>query len=93
MGVLVVLAAPFRSDSFWDPVAFSWPLLGLLVALTAVLTIGFLTWAVLLPEQPEHDTRELVDRAVRRDRGRADDVRRGLEAEAGRADPSAPGRR
>lgn len=93
MGVLVVLAAPFRSDPFWDPVAFSWPILGILLALTAVLTIGLLAWAVLQSEEPDHHTRELVDRATRRDRGRADDVRYRLDAEAGRADPSTPGRR
>lgn len=93
MGVLVVLAAPFQNDSFWDPVAFSWPMLGILLALTAALTIGFLAWAVLQPGEPDHDTRELVDRATRRDRGQADDVRHRLDAEAGRTDPSAPGRR
>ena len=90
MGVLVVVAAPLRSATFWDPVAFSWPLMGFLLAITAMLTIGFVVWMVLQPEEPEHDTKDLVDRATRRDRESAHMIRRRLDADSGRADTSEP---
>lgn len=90
MGVLVVTGAPLEGDPFWDPIAFSWPLLGILLALGAVLTIGFVVWMVLQPEEPEHDTTDLVDKATEHDRDRARAIRRRLDADSGRADTSEP---
>lgn len=85
LGVLVVLAAPFEGDPVWDPVGFSWPVLGILLAITAVLTIGFLVWTALQPEEPDHDTTALVDKATREDREQAAAVRLHLDADTGRA--------
>lgn len=93
-GVLVGIVAggtpPFRGDPFWDPVAFSWPLLLILVAVCLVLSIGLAVWLAIQPEEPDRDTRPLVDRATRRDRERAAMVRRRLDADTGRADAAEP---
>lgn len=86
----MVITAPFQGDSFWDPVDFNWPLMGILLAITAVLTLGFVVWMVLQPEEPEHDTKDLVDEAVDRDRERARTIGRRLDADTGRADTSEP---
>lgn len=95
----ILLAAPWRSasphaapagGSFWDPVAASWPLMALLGAICLVLTIGFVVWLVLQPEEPEMDTKPLVDKAVGKDRDRAALIRRRLDADSGRADVSDP---
>lgn len=75
---------------FWDPVAFSWPLLGILLGGTVVLTIAFLVWVVLQPEEPDLDTKPLVDKAVQRDLERAHIIARRLDADSGRADASEP---
>lgn len=45
---------------------------------------------VIQPDEPEHDTTELVDRAVDRDRARTRTISRRLDADAGRADTSEP---
>lgn len=82
--------APFEGDAFWDPVPGSWLLMGILVAIVVVLTIVFLVWTAVQPDEPDHDTKELVDRAVRRDRERAASIRRRLDADSGRADTSEP---
>lgn len=82
--------APFQGDPIWDPVAWSWPVIGILLAVLAVLTIGVVVWTVLQPEEPDHDTDELVDKAVRRDRERARTIQRRLDADSGRADTSEP---
>ena len=86
----ILLAAPFEGDSFWDPVAASWPLMALLGAIVLVLTIGFVVWLVLQPEEPDMDTEHLVDEAVRADRDEAALIRRRLDADAGRTDVSDP---
>ncbi|HJC68694.1 MAG TPA: hypothetical protein H9932_03305 [Candidatus Brachybacterium intestinipullorum] len=86
----ILLAAPFEGDSFWDPVAASWPLMALLGAICLVLTIGFAVWLVLQPEEPELDTAPLVDKAVRADRDEAALIRRRLDADSGRADVAEP---
>lgn len=83
-------AAPFEGSSFWDPVGFSWTILLILAALCVVLTIGFLVWTALQPEEPEFDTTEMVDRAIRHDRETATTIRRRLDADTGRADTSEP---
>lgn len=90
MGSFAQGRAPLEDSGFWDPVAFSWPLMGILLAITAVLTIAFVVWTVLQPEEPRHDTTPLVDRATRQDRSRAATIRRRLDADAGRADPAEP---
>lgn len=82
--------APFQGDPIWDPVAWSWPLFGILLAFLAAATIGFIVWTVLQPDEPDHDTDELVDNAVRRDRERARTIERRLDADSGRADTSEP---
>ncbi|MFC7376115.1 hypothetical protein ACFQS2_02300 [Brachybacterium sp. GCM10030267] len=84
------LAAPLEDDPIWDPVAFSWPLIGILLAITVLLTIGFVVWTVLQPDEPDHDTSGLVDKATRRDREQARTIHRRLDADSGRADTSEP---
>lgn len=77
----------------WDPVPFSWPLLGILLVGTLVLTLGFVIWTALQREDPEglsERSTQLVDKAVRSDQERAALVRRRLDADAGRADSSEP---
>ncbi|APX33786.1 hypothetical protein BH708_14900 [Brachybacterium sp. P6-10-X1] len=90
MGVAVVVGAPMQGDPFWDPIAFSWPLFGIFLAIAVVLTIGFVVWMVLQPEEPDHDTTDLVDKATEHDRDRARTIRRRLDADSGRADASEP---
>ena len=80
----------FVGDPFWDPVPFSWPLMLILLALCLLLTIVFLVWMALQPEEPEDDTTALVDKATRQDRDSAATIRRRLDAETGRADPTEP---
>ena len=77
-------------DPFWDPVPFSWSLLLILTAICLLLTIGFVVWMVLQPEEPEVDTKPLVDKATRQDRETAVTIRRRLDADTGRSDPSEP---
>lgn len=79
-----------QGDSFWDPIAFSWPLFGIFLAITLVLTIGFVVWLVLQPDEPDHDTTDLVDKATEDDRDRARAIGRRLDADSGRADASEP---
>ena len=62
--------------------------MALLGAGCLLLTIGFVVWLVLQPDEPEQETTPLVDRAVDRDRGRAALIRRRLDADSGRADVS-----
>lgn len=90
MGFFAQGRAPLEDSGFWDPVPFSWPLMGILLAVTAVLTIAFVVWTALQPEEPTIDTAPLVDRVTRRDRSRAATVRRRLDADAGRADTAEP---
>lgn len=90
MGVAMVAAAPMQGDPFWDPIAFSWPLFGIFLAIALVLTIGFAVWMVLQPEEPRHDTTELVDKATAHDRDRARTIGRRLDADSGRTDASEP---
>lgn len=80
----------FKNDPFWDPVEPSWPLFGILLAGTALLTIAFVVWLVIQPEEPEKDTAELVDQAVARDIDRARTVSRRQDADTGRADTAEP---
>ena len=80
----------FGGDPFWDPVPFSWPLLLILVAICLLLTLGFIVWLVVQPDEPENSTKPLVDKAVRHDRESAVTVRRRLDADSGRADPADP---
>lgn len=80
----------FEGDPFWDPIPFSWPLLLILVAICLLLTIAFVVWLVVQPEEPERDSKPLVDAATRRDRQRAHRIRRRLDADSGRADTSEP---
>ncbi|WP_062946522.1 MULTISPECIES: hypothetical protein [Brachybacterium] len=87
---VLLLAAPSQGDSFWDPVTATWPLMALLGAGCLLLTIVFVVWLVLQPDEPEQDTTPLVDKAVDRDRGRAALIRRRLDADSGRADVSDP---
>lgn len=77
-------------DPFWDPVPFSWSLLLILTAICLLLTIGFVVWMVLQPEEPEADTKPPVDKATRQDRETAVTIRRRLDADTGRSDPSEP---
>lgn len=86
----MVIAGTFQGDPFWDPVPFSWPVLGLLLVGVLVLTLGVVVWTVLQPDEPAADTTELVDRAVDRDRTRAQSVTRRMDAESGRADAADP---
>ena len=90
MGILVAGAPSFQGDSFWDPVAFSWPLMLILAAICTLLTLAFVVWLVLQPDEPEHDTRPLVDKATRRDRTTATTIHRRLDADTGRADTAEP---
>lgn len=83
-------AAPFGSDPFWDPVSWSWPAIGILLAGTVLATIVFVVWLALQPEEPEDHTEDLVDKAVRSDRDRARSIQRRLDADAGRDDASEP---
>ncbi|MBB5832678.1 hypothetical protein [Brachybacterium aquaticum] len=82
--------APFEGDGFWDPVPASWPLMAILLAVCLLLTIAFVVWLVLQPEEPDVDTTPLVDKATRHDREDAALVRRRMDADAGRADLSDP---
>ncbi|MGP9538209.1 hypothetical protein ACT3SP_09355 [Brachybacterium sp. AOP43-C2-M15] len=84
------LVGIFQGDPLWDPVPFSWSLLLILVAICLLLTIAFVVWLVVQPEDPETDTEPLVDKAVRQDRETATTIRRRLDADAGRADTSEP---
>ncbi|ATG56055.1 hypothetical protein CFK41_15655 [Brachybacterium ginsengisoli] len=87
----VVLASPtVAGATFWDPVPFSWPILLILAAICLLLTLAFVVWTVLQPEEPAVDTTALVDDAVRKDRERAATIRRRLDADTGRADTSEP---
>src|SRR5690625_7746197 len=52
-----------EGDPFWDPVAWSWPAIGILLAGTVLATIVFVVWLVLQPEEPDQDTEDLVDKA------------------------------
>lgn len=90
LGTAPLEAAPLENDPFWDPIAASWPLIGILLAGVAVLTIAFAVWLVIQPDEPEHDTTDLVDRAVERDRDRARSISRRQDADTGRADTSEP---
>ncbi|ATG50276.1 hypothetical protein CFK38_01120 [Brachybacterium vulturis] len=90
MGI-VAGAAPFAAGApFWEPVAFSWPVLLILSGICLLLTIGFVVWTVLQPDEPEHDTAALVDKATRQDRETAATIRRRLDADTGRADAAEP---
>lgn len=82
--------APFEGSPIWDPVSWSWPLLGILLAGTFLLTLVFVVWTILQPDEPEHDTDDLVDKATRSDRERARTIQRRLDADTGRADTSEP---
>jgi hypothetical protein len=90
VGIVAGATSPFEGDPFWDPVDFSWPLLAILGALCLLLTIGFVVWLVVQPEEPEHDTAPLVEKAARQDRRTAVTIRRRLDADTGRADTSEP---
>lgn len=79
-----------RADGFWDPVPFSWPLMGVLLAALLVLTVGFVLWTALQPDEPSTEEKELVDRAVERDRSAAQLTRRRLDADSGRTDAHRP---
>ena len=52
MGTVAGTASLFEGDPFWDPVSFSWPLMLILLALCLLLTIVFLVWMALQPEEP-----------------------------------------
>ena len=82
--------APLEGDAFWDPVPGSWMVMGILLAVLVVLTIVFLVWTAIQRDSPDHSTKDLVDRAVRRDRERATSIRRRLDADSGRADTTEP---
>ncbi|MCT1430372.1 hypothetical protein M3G50_06340 [Brachybacterium muris] len=88
----LLAATPFEDSPFWNPdlPGSFWSVFGILLAGTAVLTIAFVVWMVIQPDEPEHDTTELVDRAVGRERDRARIISRRLDADAGRADTSEP---
>lgn len=90
MSIHVAAASPWAAGTFWDPVPFSWTILLILGAICLLLTIAFVVWTVLQPEEPEVDTTALVDRATGRDRERAATIRRRLDADAGRADTAEP---
>ncbi|ASK66041.1 hypothetical protein CFK39_09700 [Brachybacterium avium] len=90
MGIAAGVIAPIAGDPFWDPVPFSWPVLLILAGLCLLLTIGFMVWTVLQPDEPEHDTTALVDKATRQDRRTAATIRRRLDADTGRADAAEP---
>ena len=59
----LLAAAPFEDSPFWNPdlPGSFWSVFGILLAGTAVLTIAFVVWMVIQPDEPEHDTTELVD--------------------------------
>lgn len=88
----LLAAAPFEDSPFWNPdlPGSFWSVFGILLAGTAVLTIAFVVWMVIQLDEPEHDTTELVDKAVDRERDRARTISRRLDADAGRADTSEP---
>src|SRR5699024_3321271 len=79
-----------EGDPFWDPVAWSWPPIGILLAGTVLATIVFVVRLVLQPEEPEQATEDLVHEAVRSARERPRALQRRLDADAGRDDPSEP---
>ena len=90
MGIRAAAAHPLAGDPFWDPVPFSWSVLLILLAICLLLTIGFVVWTVLQPDDPDLDTTELIDKATRRDRESAATIRRRLDADTGRADAAEP---
>lgn len=90
MGIVAGAAPSFAGAPFWEPIAFSWPVLLILSGITLLLTIGFVVWTVLQPDEPEHDTSALVDKATRQDRETAATIRRRLDADTGRADAAEP---
>lgn len=90
MGSVAGAVPSFAGGPLWEPVAFSWPVLLILSGVCLLLTIGFVVWTVLQPDEPEHDTSALVDRATRQDRARAATIRRRLDADTGRADAAEP---
>ncbi|MFC0672867.1 hypothetical protein [Brachybacterium hainanense] len=57
-----------------------------LIAGTILLTIGFLIWLALTPDEPADTTREARRRLSERSRAEAARNRRRLDADAGRAD-------
>lgn len=90
MGIRAAAAPSLASDPYWGPVTFSWPVLLILLAICLLLTIGFVVWTVLQPDEPDLDTTELVDKATRQDREKAATIRRRLDADTGRADAAEP---
>src|SRR5699024_4667531 len=72
----------------WAPTAWSGSAIGIPLAGTVLATIVFGVWLVLQPEEPDQDTEDLVDKAVRSDRERARAIQRRLDADAGRDDTS-----
>lgn len=79
-----------QTGSFWEPVPFSIPLLLVMAAFCLLLTIIYVVWLVIQPEEPDHSTTELVDKATRQDREEAELITRRLDADSGRADASEP---
>ena len=78
-------------STLWtDPPPWSWVTFGVLCLITVVLTVGFLLWMMLQPEEPEFDTTELVEKITRHDQERAATIRRRLDADTGRADAAEP---
>lgn len=75
---------------FWNPIEPSWELWLLLIIVLVLLTAGSTVWWLLTPDEPEMDTKELVDKAVARDRERARTISRRQDADTGRADTSEP---
>ncbi len=73
------------ADGFWDPVPFSWPVMGILLAGIAVLTVGFLIWLMLQPDEPDMSSSAEIKRATRRDREAAAQIMTSLSSEAGRS--------
>ncbi|MGO1481088.1 MAG: hypothetical protein ACTHWF_08175 [Brachybacterium sp.] len=90
MSIVAGSTLAFGGDPFWDPVPFSLPLLLILAAICLLLTLGFVVWLVVQPEEPEVDTKPLVDKATRQDRETAVTIRRRLDADTGRTDPAEP---
>ncbi|MGY5765743.1 hypothetical protein ACXET9_11130 [Brachybacterium sp. DNPG3] len=84
------MTSPLHAGGFWDPVPFSWPLLGIMIAALLVLTVGFVLWTALQSDEPATAQEELVDRAVARDQEAARLARRRFEADAGRTDAHHP---
>lgn len=82
----LIIAAPLHDPTWWNPVPFTWRRLAIGGAVMLALTIGAIIWLVVMRDEPDMDNSEQVKRATERDRERARQTQRMLDADSGRED-------